>query len=295
MVPMPIGAQISSSGGLARVVERAHTIGAECVQVFLSAPRQWRDPRHTPEEARRFVEQARAARLGPNFAHAAYLINLAATDPLLHARSIAALRLCSQVAGRCGLAGVVVHVGSSKGQPIVEAERLVVTAIEQVLDAGGGAPLLLENSAGSGNTLGAKFSQIGALFEALGRDSRLALCLDTAHAFASGYELRTDAGLDQALDEIHRHVGLDRLRLIHANDSRTPLGSAIDRHENVGLGQLGEAAFERLLAQPALARLPWVLEVPGFDGKGPDARSVLGLKRLRRGDGDHEHTVFGVA
>ena len=136
------------------------------------------------------------------------------------------------------------------------------------------------NSAGSGHTLGARFKQIGALLDRLERDPRLEVCLDTAHAFASGYDLRTDDGLAQMLAEIKRHVGVDRLRLIHANDSRAPLGSAVDRHENIGLGLLGEQSFRRMLAHPVLAHLPWVLEVPGFANKGPDEPNVRALKRL---------------
>jgi deoxyribonuclease IV len=149
-----------------------------------------------------------------------------------------------------------------------------------VLLAGGTCSLLLENSAGSGDTLGSRFEQIGALFDQLGRDARLGLCLDTAHTFASGYDLRVADGLSSAVDEIDRFVGLDRLRLVHANDSKVGLGSAVDRHENIGKGLLGEDAFERMLAHPALGHLPWALEVPGYDDKGPDLQNVLDLKRL---------------
>jgi deoxyribonuclease-4 len=140
--------------------------------------------------------------------------------------------------------------------------------------------ILLENSAGSGNMLGARFSQIGDLLDRLNRDPRLGMCLDTAHAFASGYELRHETGLVEMLEDIDRNVGLGRLHIIHANDSKAGLGSAVDRHENIGRGLLGEQAFRRMLAHPRLAHLPWVLEVPGFDNKGPDAPNVQALKRL---------------
>jgi deoxyribonuclease-4 len=140
--------------------------------------------------------------------------------------------------------------------------------------------ILLENSAGSGQMLGARFSQIGSLFDRLGRDSRLGLCLDTAHAFASGYDLRNYEGLAEALAQIDHSVGIDRMRIVHANDSKAGLGSGVDRHENIGRGLLGDAAFQRMLAHPALADLPWVLEVPGFDNRGPDEPNVRALKRL---------------
>lgn len=278
---MPIGAHVSASGGLASAVARARAIGAECFQVFLCAPQQWREPRHPHEQVEQFGRLAREHGLGPNFAHAIYLINLASDDPGIRDRSIASLRACADWAVRCGLAGVVVHVGSGRQQPSIEAERNVVAALGQVLDgAGPDARILLENAAGSGGTLGATFTQLGALMDALGRDPRLGVCLDTAHAFAAGYDLRAEDGIARALDELAEHVSFDRLWAIHANDSRAGLGSAVDRHENIGHGLLGEEAFRRLLAQPVLADLPWLLEVPGRDKQGPDRENVDALKRL---------------
>jgi deoxyribonuclease-4 len=161
-----------------------------------------------------------------------------------------------------------------------EAVVLVSEALAQVLAAGAECRVVLENSAGSGELLGSRFSQIAEIIDKLDRDPRLGLCLDTAHTFASGYDLRAADGIQQAIDEIEQYVGLDRLRVIHANDSKVGLGSAVDRHENIGHGQLGEAAFERMLAHPALRDVPWVLEVPGADGKGPDEPNVRALKRL---------------
>jgi deoxyribonuclease-4 len=259
-------------------------LGAECMQVFMHAPQRWGQPRHTDEEVEAFVRQAQAFGIGPNFAHARYVINLASADTSIHQRSIGALAACAAWAERCSLDGVVVHIGSGRGQPVEEAERQVAGALRQLF-RGGTVPILLENSAGSGNTLGSKFNQIGALFDRLDGHPRLGMCLDTAHAFASGYDLRADYGLAQVLEEIKRHVGLDRLRVIHANDSKVGLGSALDRHENIGLGMLGNEALRRMLTHPALADLPWVLEVPGFDNKGPDEPNVRALKRLagRRG------------
>ena len=260
-------------------------LGAECIQIFLHAPQRWGQPRHTDEEVEGFVSQAQAFGIGPNFAHARYVINLASADTSIRQRSIEALATCAAWAERCRLDGVVLHVGSGRDQPVDEAERHVAGALHQLFNRGGAVPILLENSAGSGSTLGSQFNQIGALFDRLDRHPRLGMCLDTAHAFASGYDLRANDGLVQVLAEIKRHVGLDRLRVIHANDSKVGLGSAVDRHENIGLGLLGNEALRRMLTHPALADLPWVLEVPGFDDKGPDEPNVRALKRLagRRG------------
>ena len=277
---MPIGAHVSTAGGLSTCVPRAQALGAECMQIFLSAPQRWQLPRHTDEQVLEFDRLIAETAIGPNFAHATYLVNLAAIEPGIRQRSIDNLSAYAEWAERIGLAGIVVHVGSGHGQSVAEAEVQVAEALEQVLSRGSTTAVVLENSAGSGELLGSRFEQIGALFERLGRDPRLGLCVDTAHTFASGYDLRVPEGINRAVDEISRHIGLDRLMLIHANDSKVGLGSAVDRHENIGKGLLGEEAFARMLEHPALKDVPWVLEVPGYDNKGPDLQNVLDLKRL---------------
>jgi deoxyribonuclease-4 len=277
---MPLGAHVSTAGGLSTCVSRAQELGAECIQIFLSTPHRWQLPNHSDEQVSEFDRLIAESGIMPNFAHAAYLINLAAAEPQLRQRSIENVSAYAVWAERVGLAGIVVHVGSGRGQPIPEAETQVTSALEQILAGSSTCRVLLENSAGSGETLGARFEQIGSLFERLGREARLGLCLDTAHTFASGYDLRTDDGITRAVDEVERFIGLGRLGLIHANDSKVGLGSAVDRHENIGKGQLGEDAFVRMLAHPAFKDLPWVLEVPGYDDKGPDLQNVLDLKRL---------------
>jgi deoxyribonuclease-4 len=279
---MPIGAHVSTTGGLSTSIGRAQALGAECFQLFLCTPQRWQAPRHTDDEVATFGRLAGEASLGPNFAHAAYLINLASDNPQIRDRSVESLATCLEWVDRLGpaLDGLVVHVGSGKGQPIDEAESLVVAGLEQVLQRGFRSRLLLENSAGSGDTLGARFEQIGRLVDRLDRDTRLGLCLDTAHTFASGYDVRTDDGLACALDEIERTIGLDRLHLVHANDSKVGLGSAVDRHENIGQGLIGEDGFAKMLQHAALSGVAWVLEVPGYDNKGADAQNVQTLKRL---------------
>ncbi len=279
---MPLGAHVSTAGGLSTCVARAQVMGAECMQIFLSAPQRWQQPRHTDEQVDEFCRLVAEAGIGPNYAHATYLTNLATTDPGIRQRTVDNLRAYTAWADRIGLAGIVVHVGSGRGQPIPEAEVQVAEALAEVLQGGSTSALLLENSAGSGDLLGSRFEQIGALFDRLGRDARLGLCLDTAHTFASGYDLRIDEGIARAVDEISAHIGIDRLRLIHANDSKVGLGSAVDRHENIGKGLLGEEAFVRMLAYPVLGSrsVPWVLEVPGYDDKGPDKPNLDTLKRL---------------
>jgi deoxyribonuclease IV len=277
---MPIGAHVSTAGGLSTSIGRAQALGAECIQIFLSTPHRWQQPKHTDDEIAEFARLRAEYATEPIFAHAAYLLNLASDDPQLRARSIESVSAAAQWCDRLGLAGVVVHIGSARGQSVEEAERQVANALGEVLSSDTVSGVLLENSAGSGETLGARFEQIGSLLDRLGRDKRLGLCLDTAHTFASGYDLRLDEGIQRALDEVEQYIGLDRLKLIHANDSKADLSSAVDRHENIGHGLLGEGAFVKMLAHPALKDLPWVLEVPGYQDKGPDLPNVQALKRL---------------
>jgi deoxyribonuclease IV len=277
---MALGAHVSTAGGLSTCVPRAQALGAECMQIFLCAPQRWQHPKHSDEQVHEFQRLVGEAGIGPNYAHATYLVNLAAGDPLIREKSIDNLSACAGWADRVGLAGIVVHVGSGRGQSVAEAEAQVASALEQVLSRGVRGQILLENSAGSGEYLGSRFEQIGSLLECLGRDARLGLCLDTAHTFASGYDLRVDEGIQRAVDEVAQFIGVERLRLIHANDSKVGLNSFVDRHENIGKGQLGEDAFRRLLAHPALQPVAWVLEVPGYDDKGPDKPNLDDLKRL---------------
>jgi deoxyribonuclease IV len=266
------------------------------MQIFLSAPQRWQAPKHSDEQVDAFCSAIAAAGIAPTFAHGTYLLNLAAVDPGIHDRTVENLTVSAGWCDRIGLAGIVVHVGSGHHQTLEEAENQVTLALERVLAAGGECAIVLENSAGSGETLGSRFEQIGALFARLGRDKRLGLCVDTAHTFASGYDLRSADGLEQAVAEIDRHVGLNRLLIIHANDSKVGLNSFVDRHENIGRGQIGAEAFERMLAHPALRDKPWVLEVPGYEDTGPDLPNVLELKRLAgREVGDFVLTTPAVA
>jgi deoxyribonuclease-4 len=250
------------------------------MQIFLSAPQRWAHPKHTDEQIEEYKRLVAEANISPTFAHTAYLVNLAAADEGIRERTIANLQATAEYADRIGLAGIVVHVGSGRGQSIEEAEAQVTVALDEVLANGTTSGVLLENSAGSGELLGSRFDQIGALFDRLGRDARLGLCMDTAHTFASGYDLREADGINTAVEEIDRAIGLDRLRLIHANDSKVGLNSYVDRHENIGKGLLGEDAFVRMLHHPVLTQVPWVLEVPGYEDKGPDKPNLDELKRL---------------
>lgn len=291
------GAHVKTAGGLRTAVDHALAIGAEALQIFVGAPQRWAAAKYTDEDCAAFQQWCEESALGPVFIHAPYLINLA--SPRDDLRAISADALVSQLrwADRMGARGVVVHVGSGgpDGAAGDEAIERAVASLRRVIDTHAGpSTIILENDAGAGRRIGRSFVEIGQLLRALGPDQRLEACIDTAHSLACGYELRTPAGLAAAVEEFDREVGFDRLALVHANDSKVDLGSNRDRHENIGQGFIGEDAFGRILRHPRFAKVPFVLEVPGFDGKGPDAENLNILRRLAGVEQVHPTTKIAV-
>jgi deoxyribonuclease-4 len=182
---------------------------------------------------------------------------------------------------RLGVYGLVVHVGSGKGTLArEEGLDLVIDGIGQVLSRSSDVRFLIENTAGMGSSIGSDFADIGAIVERLGRDSRLGVCLDTAHTFEAGYDIRTAEGVDAVFATFDREVGLEHLAALHVNDSKSPFGSNFDRHENLGSGHIGEEPLGWLVTHPAVQNLPLYLEVPGVAGRGPDRENVEILRRL---------------
>jgi len=279
---MPIlGAHVDSSGGLHLSFERAAAMGADAIQVHPTPPHYWGSPKLDDERVERFRAAAEAAGNPPFYFHAVYLINLAGDDPLLRQRSESTLAGYLAAADRLGIGGVIFHTGSHKGVGFEEALPTITNHLKRVMDRAdpARARLLIENNAGMGGCVGARFEEIRLMMDAV-RDPRISACFDTCHAFASGYDERTPEAASATLDEWERVVGLEKLEVIHCNDSQTRLGSNRDRHANVGLGEIGEAGFRALLHDPRLQRVPFILEVPGFDGKGPDAANMDILRRL---------------
>lgn len=263
--------------------ERAREIGAEAVQLFISAPQQWKAPSLDNEQVERFNRLREASGL-PAFFHGVYLVNLGSRDEALLARSVESLRSYRHFAGRMGVVGTIFHVGSHLGAGFDGAmvER-IAGMLREVLAAEPENPslLILENNAGQGNCIGGTFAEIGAIIRAAGNHPALAVCLDTCHAYAMGYDLATPAGCAAAMEEFDREIGFGRLAAVHANDTKQPLGTFRDRHENIGEGHIGLEGFRTLMTHPAFREVPFLLEVPGFDGNGPDAKNVRRLKRIR--------------
>ncbi len=277
-----IGAHVSASGGLWLAVERAVAIEAEALQIFGSAPQTWRPTNHTDEAYAKFRAAREAAGLVAVWLHSPYLPNLASDDDAMWEKSIDTVANALTVASRAGADGVVLHTGSHRGKGIDAVLSRVAAALERIFEAAPDDVLLaLENAAGQGGTIGKDFAELGVIYKAVPTD-RLAMCMDTCHTFAAGYRIDQPDGLRQTLEELDREVGIGRLRVMHANDSKMEFGSTRDRHDNIGLGFIGDEGFKVILAEPALANIPMLLEVPGIDGKsGPDLENVRRLKALR--------------
>ena len=278
---MRIGAHVSGSGGLDKSIDRALTIGAECIQLFPSAPQGWGFK--VPDEliVAEFKRKAFENGVGPNVFHGIYLVSLGADDPALVQRGKASLTKYMNVAGDMGVSGVIFHLNSHKGRGFDGVFGQVIEGIREVLsESPSDVQLILENSAGMGNHIGSKFAELGTFVKELD-DPRVQICLDTQHSFAAGYDLRTPAGVDAVMDEFDRDIGVEHLVAVHCNDSKPELGGALDRHENIGEGRMGLGAFESILGHPAFANVPFYLEVPGYEGKGPDEQNVTTMKTVR--------------
>jgi deoxyribonuclease-4 len=277
---MYIGAHLSAAGGLDKAVDRAEAVGADALQVFTQSPRTWRPTNHDPASLDRFRERRAEVGLAGVLCHALYLCNFAAPDDDVYEKSVAALRNTMQVARAIGADGVVFHVGSHLGSGFEAGLERVVPAMEQVLDLSSDETwLLMENSAGTGGTIGRSIEELATLHERLGRHPRLGVCLDSCHLYASGVDVTDPATLDALLDELDSSIGLDRLRALHVNDSEAPLGSNRDRHANILEGLLDER-LGVFLGNPRLQGLPAVLEVAGPDKKGPDEHEIRKAKEL---------------
>ena len=293
---MRFGAHVSSSGGISSAIGRGVALGCESLQVFTHNPRTWRPINHAAEEIAAFRAGAAEAGMAPLVSHGLYLINLGAPDrevpsgppgkPATTTRNIYRASVESLVqhltiGDRLGLSGVVLHVGSCKGSTEDEAIARIGAGIAEAFDtAPGDCHVLLENTAGAGDTIGRTFEQLRRVYEAAGHHARLGFCLDTQHLFASGYPVHEEGGIDRVLDDFDRTLGLERLRCLHLNDSKVGFASNRDRHENIGDGGIGEDGMRRILGAPALQGLPVILEVPGMEGKGPDAENMARVRRL---------------
>ena len=277
---MLLGAHVSAAGGISNAIDRIEEIGGNAVQVFTQSPRMWKSTEHTPDEIRRFRRRRRQARVRHVACHALYLVNLASRDSEIRAKSFDALAATLETAQAIRADTVVFHVGSHLGYGFEDAVQVVTPPLRELLSLTTDRLwLCLENAAGAGGTIGRSIEELAVIADALDGHERLGICLDSCHWWASGVDVTSAAALDDALGDLDARLGLDRLRLLHVNDAKTPLGSNRDRHEVVADGVLGKdlAVF---LGHPAFRKLPAVLET--WPEAGLSAADMDLLKTLRR-------------
>jgi deoxyribonuclease-4 len=278
------GAHVSASGGIHTTLDRAEAMGAEAVQLFTQSPRMWRATNHDPANFAAFKRRRQELGIVPGgvLAHALYLVNLAASDKEIRNKSRAALRNTVEVACAIDADGVVFHVGSHLGAGLKAGMKRCVPAIKQALELCTDTTwLLMEDSAGAGGTIGRSLDELAQLFDACDGHERLGVCLDTCHLFVSGVDITKREVVDELLEQLDDLIGLDRLRAVHVNDARDPLGSNRDRHANIGEGVIGNK-LGVFLSHPKLQGLPAFLEVPGADDHGPDANELKKVRRLHK-------------
>ena len=276
---MHIGAHVPTAGGPAKAVERGAEAGADSIQIFNQSPRMWKGRDYSADEVAAFHQAYEQHKMGPVLIHAVYLLNCASEDKELRDKSLESLKLALRDGDALGAHAVVLHAGSAKAGEVGPAIERAGKVIGEALAETDSCPLHLENTAGSGGTLGRSFEELAALLEAAGGDKRLGLCLDSCHLYASGFDIRTSGGLAAVLDECAALVGADRLRSLHLNDSKVKLGSNVDRHAHLGDGELGDAGCAVFLSEPRFEGLPCLLETPRPDGLAADLERCRKLRK----------------
>jgi deoxyribonuclease-4 len=284
---MLIGAHVSPAGGLPKAIERGLERDCRAIQIFNQSPRMWRPTVYREEDVDAFREAMADSQIDAVLIHAVYLLNCASEDPEIREKSLVSLTHSLRVGHEIGACAVVLHPGSAKtGDPAAAVGRAGET-IREALEESEGCPLHLENTAGTGGTLGRSIDELASLLDAAGGGERLGLCLDSCHLFASGYDIRSYAGMDALAEEISEKVGLERVGSLHLNDSQTPLAANRDRHANIGDGELGESGCAAFLSAPPFQDLPCVLETPGENRSGPTREEIgFAVKLHERGLGE---------
>ena len=286
-----LGCHLSIAGGLARALDEAEKLGIDALQIFTHSPAVWRMREIGDEEADRFRARRSSSSIRYLAVHTMYLLNLASPDDALYERSVDGLIEEAHRAARLGADALVTHLGAHVGSGADAGIDRIVTALDRLASssiwaAASGLRLLLENTAGSGTTVGSSFDELAAILSRAADPTRLRVCLDTCHAWAAGYDLGNRRAVGRTLGRFDRTVGLDRLEMIHLNDSRFPLGSRRDRHAHIGRGEIGAAGIGAVVRHHGLRGVPFVLETPKtIDGR-PDADEVnlAAVRRLRRGE-----------
>jgi deoxyribonuclease-4 len=279
---MLIGAHVSPAGGPANAVERGVERHCRSIQIFNQSPRQWRPTVYDDEKVAAYKEAFEHSDVDALLIHAVYLLNCASEDKEIRKKSLDSLVASLRAGQALGAVAVVLHPGSALKSDVKGAIKRASKTIGEALKRSEGCTLHLENTAGAGGTLGRTFEELAALIEGAGGGKRLGACLDSCHLLASGYDIRTADGLSDVVDEFDRVVGLGRLGSLHVNDSKTKLGSNVDRHINLGEGEIGARGCAAFLSEPRFEGLPCVFEGPGAAGKAVQPEDIENAFALRK-------------
>lgn len=274
-----IGAHMSIAGGIHKAFEHGIRAGCRTLQIFLKNSNQWQGKILTDDDRRMYREAQKESGIAPVVAHISYLINLASPDPALYKKSLEAFIEEMRRANFLGVPCVILHPGSHMGAGPDEGVARVAHALNRALDrVEPPVRILLENTAGQGNGLGHRFEELAAILDEIRDGGRVGICLDTCHAFAAGYDIRTERRYRQTMREFNRLIGVERIGAFHVNDCKRELGSRVDRHTHIGQGTIGLEAFRCLVTDRRFARIPKILETP----KGPDLKEdLMNLATLR--------------
>nr|WP_290666158.1 deoxyribonuclease IV [Ardenticatena sp.] len=279
------GAHMSISGGVATAFERGRDVGCETIQLFTKNNRQWKAPPLKPKEVTRFHTLHTQTGIDPVVAHASYLINIASPKETVWQKSFDALRIEMERCDTLGIPWLVLHPGSHTGSGVEAGLAKVAQSLDRLYDEGNyQTAVALEITAGQGTNLGHEFEQLARIVEQMRYGDRIVYCFDTCHAFAAGYDLTTDEGYQQTFDAFDRLLGLDRLVVFHLNDSKGTLGSRLDRHAHIGLGEIGLGGFAQLVNDPRFSNAPMILETPKDDDMAEDRLNLRVLRGLVEGN-----------
>jgi deoxyribonuclease-4 len=281
---MLIGAHVSPAGGPAKAVERGLERACRSIQIFNQSPRQWKPTVYDDEKVAEYKEAFKDSEIDALMIHAVYLLNCASEDKEIRQKSLTSLVASLRAGAALGAVSVVLHPGSAlkNGGSVDAALKRAAATIKEALAESEKCPLHLENTAGAGGTLGRTFEELATMIDGAGGGKRLGACLDSCHLLASGYDIRTAEGLSDVIDEFDKVVGLKRLGTLHVNDSVTKLGSNVDRHANLGAGELGKKGCAAFLSEPRFEGLPCVFEGPGASGKAVERPDIENAWKLRK-------------
>jgi deoxyribonuclease-4 len=279
---LKVGVHVSIYGSIDQAVDRAVELNCNTFQIFTRNPRQWNPTELTRDAAKAFSDKVKSYSIKPVFAHMPYLPNLASPKDDVYAKSVETLKSELERCRSLEIPYLVTHLGSHVGTGMQAGFKRLINAINQAFkDTGGGGMLLLENTAGTKNSMGSTFEDIRHIIKQLFYPERVGICFDTSHAFAAGYDLRTADAIEETIQKIDEIIGFEKLKLVHLNDSKGDLNSKIDRHEHIGLGKIGEEGFRNLLGSK-LGSLPLILETP-VDSRRSDVGNLRKVRDLAVG------------